>query len=60
MIKKKHTVLHLVNQLSLVNYSISYLVINQAIFFDKNFNINSIILSNSIENFFSKKKIFLK
>ena len=60
MIKKKHTVLHLVNQLSLVNYSISYLVINQAIFFDKNFNINSFILSNSIEKFFSKKKNIFK
>ena len=54
LINKKHTALHLVNQLSFVNYSISYLLINLVNFLDKSFNINSYILTNKIEKNFVK------
>jgi glycosyltransferase involved in cell wall biosynthesis len=57
---KKYTALHLVNQLSLVNYSISYLITNLTKYFYRNFNINSYILSNKKEKFFSKStNVFL-
>ena len=54
LINKKHTALHLVNQLSFMNYSISYLLINLVNFLDKSFNINSYILTNKIEKNFVK------
>ena len=59
-VNKKHTALHLVNQLSFSNYSISYLVTNLVNYLDKSFYINSYILSNKIEKHFIKHSKILK